>query len=218
MVEIRDRRHNQLVTAIFNRGIQLFDGRTQRVSFIQSEELASWWSALACFAGPVVNRPSCTGISPALVPTALTGTATGFLPPRTRVSTLGYNGHKGLRVNVHRVRDGKYVGRWGELPLQASEVYAFTSFDPRNTLRMLFAGESIINLNSPDGRLPAELARPLDSLVEELKFQNATFSLIVLELDGIAIRILDATAFPQLHHYEHHEREVHKALHRYLKP
>src|SRR5438094_7598265 len=63
-IDLRVGPKQTLVTAILNRGISTSSGSTAEAQFRAAEGLASWWSVIACFPGPVVNRSSRQGFVP----------------------------------------------------------------------------------------------------------------------------------------------------------
>ena len=60
------------------------------------------------------------------------------------------------------------------------------------------------------------LATRVQPLVRELRRRQATFSRVILGWSGEELQLLQATAFPGVHHYRHLENDVHRALLEYL--
>src|SRR6201999_3677871 len=96
------------VGCIVNRGgIALDDELPSEVQFAAFERLAGWWSALALFPGPVINRPTRFGYLPRLDLPAF-GSVISELTCRSEWSDLS-TGRKSVprcsndvRTNIHR--------------------------------------------------------------------------------------------------------------------
>ena len=202
--------------AVLNRGLPLNYGASEAEDFRNAEIVSTWWSALAAFPGPVVNRPTLAGFLPRLETVSLAAAVPGLAAP-------GYIGPPGANipaapaVNVHRLRDGAYLGRYEPaLPLDEDELYLYTPFDPARVVRLLLAGEQVFDLDKGSGRPEPGLAERVQPLVRELRRRQATFSRVVLGWSGEELHLLQATAFPGVHHYRHLENDVHRALLEYL--
>jgi hypothetical protein len=205
-------------TAVFSRGLALSWSTDQTDRFRYSEVMSTWWTALATFTGPVINRPSRAGYTPILDLASLAvsvpglGSRSFIAPPRADLVS-------GPEMNVHRLRDGLFIGRFAETPvLDEDELYVYTPFDPTRVVRLLVAGRRAFDLSKPDGRLDGELAQRLGPLVRELRRQEATFSLALVELTDDRLYLLHATTYPPAHQYQHIEAAVHQALLEVLAP
>jgi hypothetical protein len=209
---------NAPADAVFSRGLPLAWTTDETERFRYAEVAATWWTALAGFRGPVVNRPTCAGYPPPLDAGFLAAAVPGLrsrsviAPPR--VDLAG-----GPVVNVHRLRDGLFIGRLGEsLVLDEDELYVYTPFDPIRVVRLLVAGRRSFDLSQPDGRVDGELGERLQPLVCELRRQEATFSLAFVEVTRDHLYLLNATTYPPVHQYQHIEDAVHHALLEVLAP
>lgn len=222
-VSVRAERHGAVrvdlapaARAVLNRGLPLDREDSDDGDFRRAEMIATWWSALAAFPGPVVNRPTLAGFLPRLETVSLAAAVPDLLAP-------GYIGPPGCdlpaapAVNVHRLRDAAYLGRHGPaLALDEDELYVYTPFDPDRVVRLLLAGERVFDLDSGNGDLDPGMAKRLGPLLQELRRRQATFSRVVLGWSGDELHLLQATAFPGVHQYRRLENEVHRALLEYL--
>ena len=82
------------------------------INFVQAEIMASWWSILGNFTGQVINRPSRSGFFPNTDLLSLSeSTSCIKLPSDIVYSECPPWLSKDTTINVHRLRDNKYVGR-----------------------------------------------------------------------------------------------------------
>lgn len=209
------------VSAVMNRGTGTPRSGNADVDFLEAETLAAWWTALAAFPGPVINRPGKLGWMPAIEPTSL------LRPPITSFTLGGAIAATGipkirwtLPVNVHRLRDGYYMGRLADCEgtIDPTELHTFTPFSPDRTIHFLIAGRQVFDLSVPDGCVSQERAKQLAPLLYVLRARGASFSLLVVEPSEGKLFIRHSTAFPSIHQYSHIQSTVHQALLRYLIP
>jgi hypothetical protein len=202
--------------AVLNRGLPLNYGVSEAEDFRNAEIVSTWWSALAAFPGPVVNRPTLAGFLPHLVTMSLAAAVPGLLAPGC-IGPPGCEIPAAPAVNVHRLRDAVYLGRYGPaLELDEDELYLYTPFDPGRVVRLLLAGEQVFDLDQTSGRLDPGLAAHVQPLAAELRRRQATFSRVVLGWRGDDLHLLQASALPGAHHYRGLENQVHRALLEYL--
>jgi hypothetical protein len=208
---------NGTVTAVLNRGLPLSWGADGDEGFRNSEVFAAWWTALAFFPGPVVNRPTLGGFSPyvdvlSLARAVENVSSRGFIGPSG--DTYSENG----AVNIHRVRDGLHMGRLADHPVLDDELYLFTPFDRRRVARLLLAGRRVFDLGNPSGTVAPGLAGRVQPLVRELLRREALFCSLVVEEapEEDALYLLQTSALPSVHQYRHIAAEVHRALLDYL--
>ncbi|MEU3777701.1 hypothetical protein AB0F11_31795 [Streptomyces sp. NPDC032472] len=198
-------------------------------AFAYAESLAVWWSVLALWPGPVVNRPSPAGFVPhldpltaaalpgmAMPPSSMTSSAIGPVPPLLpRAAT-------GERINVNRVRDGAFLGHGaaamregegeGEGVGHGAEVLRFTGFDPERTRHVLLAGDEEFDLSDPTGTLAPGPRDRLAPLLTRLRSLGATFAVVVVQPEGERMRLLDISCHPVHHQFAHLEHRVFAAV------
>jgi hypothetical protein len=210
------------VTGILNRGVPPAGSSPEEV-FQAAESLASWWSLLFSFPGPVVNRSSRMGFLPNVDNLSLARAVPGLRLPSAVVSTQNYNSYAESVItesviNVHRVRDGQYLGRLGarSTVLDRAEVHLFTPFDPNKIAHILVAGNHVFDLSNYSGSVDSHLMYHMKPLIKELHRRHATFALLILENAPAGFRLLHATAFPGYGQYHYFSARVHAALLEYL--
>lgn len=204
------------IHSILNRGLPITDSSGEN-QFQFSETLASWWTALACFEGKVINRPSQSGFLPqmdllSLVTPQIKLTA-------TYVSSNNLIELQRPQINLHLLRNRELIQMTNDLrnvQLNQQEVYFITGFDPTRTLHILRAGESIINLSNYSGQISSSLNKQLVPLIECLTEKSALLSLVVLERTEQELCLIHATPFPTLNHYKHLSHKVNHSLLEYL--
>jgi len=198
------------VRAVPNRGIRLACVEPDE-RFRWGEVTAAWWTALALFDGPVVNRPTRRSFLPDLGLASLEA----CLPRLVVPSTIGPPdaAPDAPCVNVHRLRDSAYLGRLSsELILDEDELYRYTPFNPRGVHRMVVAGRRIFDVGCPGGAVGDALAALLEPLLLELLRREALFCSVVVDVEGGRPALLEATPVPQPRHYAHLADLVHGAL------
>jgi len=203
---------SKMVTAVLNRGTLLMAAGPDE-QFSRGEGLASWWSLLGLFPGPVINRPSLDGFLPVVEPALLAKRVPGVLPPKVRISSAIERFAVGEEVNVHNIH-GAYLSRLQDVKYSTlgPEIHVYTPFVPCTVWRLLVVGDSLFDLSSPDGSVNPSRKHYAEGIADELRKRGATFSLAVIgeRLEGT--ELLHATPFPLHHHYAHLEPTVHAAL------
>jgi hypothetical protein len=192
---------------------------TSDSQFQAAETLACWWSVLACFPGPVINRPSRTGFVPNLDLSLLNRSDSNIQLAPVCLGTSPPIHSADSQLNVHRVRDGQFIGRISSdttVSLNEDELHIFTQFDPLQTIHVLLAGNRVFDLSNERGQVAPTLEAQLLPILAQLQARNATFSFIVLQRDTMGVRLLHASPFPGVHHYRHIESQVHEGLLEYL--
>jgi hypothetical protein len=142
--------------AVFSRGLPLAWSTDEAERFRYSEVAATWWTALAAFTGPVVNRPTRAGFTPTLDLASLATSVPGLrsrsfiAPPRADLGA-------GPVMNVHRSATASSSAACRIARPRRDELYVYTPFDPTRVVRLLVAGRRVFDLSKPDGRLDGEL-------------------------------------------------------------
>jgi hypothetical protein len=186
--------------------------------FQTAETYAAWWSAVACFSGPVINRSSRFGLVPDIEPLSIIKNVVNIDIPNIFIGSNKRPSLSEPELNVH-LPDGRYIGRMNkqlELQLHEDEVYTFTGFDPKQIKYILLAADHTFDLSNEHGCLPSLLEEQLSDLILFLRTQNITFGLLVLQIDKPKIRLVRVNPFPALQQYKHIDNEVHSALLEYL--
>lgn len=218
-VDLRCGRDKIPVTAVLNRGVSLESSNVSvEEQFRSSEVLATWWSVLTYFPGPVVNRPSRFGFIPNVDLFSIAASLPNIALPYGSISSHWKNPPSSSLVNVHRLCDNQYLGYLDDVYpcLNESDIYIFTPFNPSNVTRILIAGDEVIDLAYHQEYSKQERLQFVDPIAAELRRRNATFSLITIERQTNECRLLHATSFPGLHYYHHIVNYVHDALLEYL--
>lgn len=196
------------VTSIFNRGIVL----DKEAAFTELEQMAAWWSAIALFQGPVINRPSRNGLLPDLDVLSLAAAVPGLdLAPMQIGSAHSLKPRPA--VNAHSIVTGEFLGR--KYPVDEERLALFTAFDPARTINLIVAGDRAF---ATSGRLAIDpqAAAILTALEEELRTRGATFSSATLQVSGAAVEILHASPCPPPAFYQGAGHEVYGSLTGYL--
>jgi len=193
------------VHGVLNRGLSI-DSESQ---FEDSERLAAWWSALAYFPGPVVNRPSRLGFLPELDVLSLVERVPNLDLAPMHIGSKTPPSLTGSITNIHSARDGRFLGR-GNLHGE-EELCLFTGFDPERTCRILWAGDKSFATDiKPSASIGA--AGVIKALGKELRSLSATFSLVVLQVSSSSIELVHATPVPNLSNFMELEEDVYEAL------
>lgn len=189
-------------------------------SFQMAESYATWWSALACFSGPVINRSSRFGLVPDVDLLLMVKNVPNIEPPRIFIGNQERPPFLEPELNIHEP-DGRYLGRMNketEPQLKKDEIYVFTGFDPGQIKYLLLAADSVFDLSHEHGCLPSLLQEQISGVVRFLRTQNITFGLLVLQTAPSHLRVIRVNPFPILAQYKHIEQKVYAALLQYLVP
>jgi hypothetical protein len=204
------------VSAVLNRGLPTDWSVSKDEGFRAAELTAAWWTGLAFFPGPVINRPTAAGFTPHLDAGSLAAAVPG-LGRRAVVGLPGCEVPEAPAVNVHSLRDGRFLGKlFPDLSLDDQEPCLFTPFDPDRTRRLLVAGERLFDLADNAGRVAPPLRARLEPLLAELRRREATFCRIVVEESDTGLNLLHASPFPAVDQYRRLEEAVHRALREFL--
>ena len=221
-VRLTDPTSGTPITAIVNRGVDgSRDSDTFDEAFSRGERLAAWWSLLAFFPGPVVNRPSTAGFVPNLDVLSLRRAVPSIrLQPgtiTTDYAQLARRPSAWPSTNVHRLSDGSLIGLLGESVPFDDDVFVATPFDPARTVHILVAGHSDFDLSTQSGELAPHRAGQIRPVIEEVVARGASFCLLVfLDCGDDRLALLATSAFPQPNHFRHLRERVHSALTDYL--
>jgi hypothetical protein len=197
------------VHGVLNRGLAI-DPATQ---FEDSERLAAWWSGLAYFPGPVVNRPSRLSFLPELDVLLLAERVPNLSLSPMHIGSIAPPSFVGRTTNVHSAHDGHFIGR--DTTPAKKELFLYTSFDPERTSRFVLAGDKCFATDiAPSSHTSA--SGVIESLRHELRAQSATFSFVVFQVSSSSVELIHATPVPGIQHYEKIEEDVHEALLEYL--
>jgi len=209
----RDRLHQSKVTVggadvcgVLNRGQGSWgEERSVEQTFMASESYAIFWSTLALWPGPVVNRPSAQGFFPRLDPLELAG-HDGIAPPPAVI----LNGAEALSGRVSRISDWTVLDP--DAPRDPFDVVQITRIDPARTRHILVAGAEAFDLNAADGRLRADLAGRVAPVLTWLHAQGTDFAEFTVQMEPEATRLLDASCWPGHHQFTRLEEPVYSAL------
>jgi hypothetical protein len=217
-VSIYGDRAGTRVRAVLNRGVHLAVApASEDDGFRHSETLAAWWSALAFFTGPVVNRPAHEGFTPNVDPVSLVRATRVVDMAPTHLVSRSMCGLEAPRVNVHRVRDARFLGTRADLSdasILDEEACALTGFDPERTRHIVVAGSRAFQIAGPGA--PAECPSLLGPLVSEVRRRHATLSLLVVDHAEEKPRLVHATALPTAGQIRVMEAEIQRSLLEYL--
>jgi hypothetical protein len=218
-VRVRLEKDRTPFQGIINRGVSPAQPADADQIFLEAESLATWWSALACFPGPVINRPSRWGFVPHLELLTLARLVPGVVLAPAVLSTTPVRPAGGPEVNIHCVRDRSYVGRFSSLSARdyPRDVYVSTAFDPERTRALLLVGQRLFDLSTPTGEVERELSELLVPCVQVLQQRQATFCSLIIEWNEAGLRFLSLNAFPLYYHYQRLAERVHQALLEYLQ-
>lgn len=208
---------NSPVHSILNRGLPMAPGNDSVGSFKYAETLAAWWTTLACFNGPVINRPTREGFIAPLDVLAFSRCGLDMAPMYITTETIP--DIREPKINFHRTRNGELL-RNDEAAtpdyLPANEVVNITGYDPDKTFYAILAGDQWINPTDTSGGFSCYMADKLQASREILMNKSASFSLLVLQHHEQEIRLVQANPFPALYHYQHISDRVNQSLLNYL--
>ncbi|WP_307793181.1 hypothetical protein [Amycolatopsis sp. MtRt-6] len=190
------------VTGVLNRGIGGWGDEPDRDrAFAAAETYAAFWSALALWPGPVVNRPSERGYFARLDPLELVA-AGEVEPPRSVVLNDGSApGRDVLRIPEWTVVDPG-------APRSRFDVVQITDRDPARTRRVLVAGTGVFAVDG-SGRALVEGVAPV---VAWLRRRGLGFADFAVEAEAGALRLVDVSCWPGHHLFAHLEDQVYAAL------
>ncbi|MGX7829122.1 hypothetical protein ACTG9Q_28970 [Actinokineospora sp. 24-640] len=180
-------------------------------AFASAETCAAFWSALALWPGPVVNRPSAQGFFPRLDPLELVGSG-AVAPPRTVIVNDGSApGHE-----VFRLPDWTEVDP--DAPRSRFDVVQITDSDPTRARRVLVAGSEVFEVSGTGERLGADLACLVGPVLAWLRRSGMEFAAFTVERERGIPRLCDVSCWPGHHLFPHVEDQVYAALLDRLRP
>ena len=203
--------------AVLNRGLPLNYGASEAEDFRNAEIVSTWWSALAAFPGPVVNRPTLAGFLPRLETVSLAAAVPGLAAP-------GCIGPPGLKFRPPRRSTSTACGTaptWAATSRRCLWMKTSCISTPPLTrpgwCACSWPESSVFDLDQGSGRLEPGLAARVQPLVTRTAATAGHLQpRVVLGWSGEELQLLQATAFPGVHHYRHLENDVHRALLEYL--
>jgi hypothetical protein len=206
------------IKAVLNRGLP--NANVPALDqFRALELLATWWSLLARFPGPVINRPSASGFIPTLDPLTLARVNGAMTSAPMYLGTGRPPTLQADRINVHALPDRRFLGHISNnhpCDLQEDEAHIFTGFNPHAMQHIMFVGRRIIDLSGAANSEELEQREPFKSLAREISSRGAMFSIVILERSESRYRIAYASPLPTLAHYRHVMATVHGALFAFL--
>jgi hypothetical protein len=176
------------VSGILNRGIGGWgaDPDPDR-TFAAAETYAAFWSAVALWPGPVVNRPSEHGFFARLDPLELA--AAGVVePPRTVILNDGSAPGR----DVYRIPEWTAVDP--EAPRSRFDVVQIG--DPARTRRILVAGPEVFEVGGTERRLDGETAGRVAPIVAWLRRWGPAFADFTVEPAAGVPRLVDVSCWP----------------------
>lgn len=204
------------ISSIINRGMA-----TDEDTFNNSETTAAWWSVMASFKGPVINRPSRLGFLPFVESNVITKQLNYLQPARIVYSNtaaeLAFEDDPLLTCNIHSAYNNKYLGHLvADSCLNDDEAYKFTGFNLDNTHSFLIAGDDHYCLSHPEGITSPEFEPVLTDIKTELQKYNANFYYLVLEDTEQGYCLTHTSPFPSYELYKHIADQVEHSLYKYL--
>ncbi|MET8994404.1 hypothetical protein [Amycolatopsis sp. NPDC004169] len=172
-------------------------------AFAAAETYAAFWSAVALWPGPVVNRPSEHGFFARLDPLELAGTG-AVEPPRTVILNDGSAPGR----EVYRIPEWTVVDP--AVPRSRFDVVQIG--DPGRARRFLVAGAEVFEVGDASGRLDAETADRVAPIVTWLRGRGAVFADFRVELDAGVPRLADVSSWPGHDLFPDREDRVYAAL------
>jgi hypothetical protein len=200
------------VTGVLNRGVGDWGHEPDAErAFVAAETYAAFWSALALWPGPVVNRPSTLGFFPRLDPLELAGSG-AVAPPRTVILNDGSAPGR----DVYRLPD--WTRAEPDAPRSRFEVVQITDLDPTRTRHVLLAARDAYDVGRSGDRLDAGTADRLAPVLGWLRRCGVEFADFTVEHNGGVPRLFDVSCWPSHHLFAHLEDRVYAALLSRLTP
>lgn len=183
---------------------------TQR-AFISAERYAAFWSAVALWPGPVVNRPTTQGFFPRLDPLELAGCG-AVAPPRTVILNDG----SAPGTTVYHLPSWTMADP--DAPRSRFDVVQISDTDPTRARRILLAGTDTFDVSTTGKRLSGDLADRVAPVVSWLRQSGMDFADFTVELEHGVTRLLDVSCWPDHHLFPLVEEQVYTALLNKLTP
>ncbi|WP_410614041.1 hypothetical protein [Amycolatopsis sp. lyj-109] len=200
------------VSGVLNRGVDAWGAETDPDrSFTAAETYAAFWSAVALWPGPVVNRPSERGFFARIDPLEPAGT--GLVePPRTVILNDGSAPGK----DVYRIPEWTVVAP--EVPRSRFDVVQIADRDPARSHRFVVAGAGVFEVGAAGGEVGRETANRVAPIVGWLRRRGMGFADFTVELGAEVSRLTDVSCWPSHDLFPQLEDEVYTALLRELTP
>ncbi|MGV9360388.1 hypothetical protein [Amycolatopsis sp. NPDC003731] len=192
------------VSGILNRGTGGWgDEPDPDRAFAAAETYAAFWSAVALWPGPVVNRPSEHGFFARLDPLEL-ASAGVVEPPRTVILNDGSApGREVYRIPEWTVLDP-------DAPRSRFDVVQIS--DPGRTRRFVVAGAELFEAGGAGPRLDAATADRVAPIVAWIRRRGTMFADFRVDLDAGIPRLADVLCWPGHHLFPDFEDQVYAAL------
>jgi hypothetical protein len=189
------------VTAVLTRGLGAWEHEPDAErAFARAEGYAAFWSAIALWPGPVVNRPSARGFFPRLDPLELVGSG-AVLPPRTVILNDG----DAPGTVVHRLPDWTWLDP--AAPRSRFDVVQVEDRDPARTHRVLVAGSEVFDLGG--GEAPVHRLAPV---LDWLARAGMDFVDFTAEWEDGTPRLAAVSCWPGHDLFPYCEEQVYQAL------
>jgi hypothetical protein len=180
-------------------------------AFAAAEAYAAFWSAVALWPGPVINRPSVRGFFPRLDPLELAGSGV-VAPPRTVILNDG----SAPGSDVYRLPDWTRVDPGA--PRSRFDVVQITDTDPARARRILVAGTGVFEVGGTGERLDTGLAARVAPVLGWLRRSGIGFADFTVEQEHDVPRLVEVSCWPGHHLFPHIEDRVYAALLNGLTP
>ncbi|WP_018503492.1 hypothetical protein [Parafrankia discariae] len=177
---------------------------TQR-AFVSAERYAAFWSAVALWPGPVVNRPSARGFFPRLDPLELARYG-AVAPPRTVILNAG----SAPGTTMYRLPSWAMVDP--DAPRSRFDVVQIGDSDPSRTRRVVLAGSTAFDVSTTGDRLDPDLADRVAPVISWLRRSGMDFVDFTVELEDGVTRLLDVSCWPDRRLFPLVEERVYTAL------
>lgn len=200
------------VGGVLNRGIGGWSEEADPDrSFAAAETYAAFWSAVALWPGPVVNRPSERGFFARLDPLEPAGA--GLVePPRTVILNDG----SAPGDDVCRIPEWTAVAP--DAPRSRFDVVQITDRNPARSRRFVVAGTGVFEVGAAAGAPGEETADRVAPIVGWLCSRGMGFADFTVELEGEVPRLTDVSCWPSHHLFAHLENAIYTALLSELTP
>jgi hypothetical protein len=164
-------------------------------AFVRAETHAAFWSAVALWPGPVVNRPSEHGFPPRMDPLELAASG-AVAPPRTVILNDG----TAPGAEVYRLSDWSRIA-----PGEPRSRFDVVRIDDRGPVsRVLVAGAGVFALSGG--------GEDLSPVLDWLGRNGMDFAEVTVARDGDVLRLYDVSCLPGHHLFAHIEERVYAAL------
>ncbi|MDS0137868.1 MULTISPECIES: hypothetical protein [unclassified Amycolatopsis] len=200
------------VSGVLNRGVGDWGEESDPDrSFAAAETYAAFWSAVALWPGPVVNRPSERGFFARLDPLEQAGT--GLVePPRTVVLNDG----SAPGNDVYRIPE--WTAMAPEAPRSRFDVVQIADRDPARSHRFVVAGAGVFDVGAAGGEPSGKTADLVAPIAGWLRRRGMGFADFTVEFEAEVVRLTDVSCWPSHHLFPHLEDRIYTALLSELTP